>query len=207
LEVWRIRGMPENPSAWLMDTAKNSALDVLRRERTARTFTPELGRFLQSEWTLAPVVEELFAASAIKDDLLRMMLSCCHPRLPEAAQVALVLHILCGFSVDEIASAFVTTHAATEKRLTRAKKVLAGSKRLFDITAPADFSARLPAPTLCSRKRTSQSWLTRSTAPSTCCSTRATTVPRPKRQYVLNYAGRQCGSQHYSWSTHSVGRP
>ena len=145
LEVWRIRGMPENPSAWLMATAKNGALDVLRRERTARTFAPELGRFLQSEWTLAPVVEELFTANAIKDDLLRMMFSCCHPRLPEVGQVALVLHILCGFSVDEIASAFVTTHAATEKRLTRAKQVLAGSKRLFDVTAPADFSARLPA--------------------------------------------------------------
>jgi RNA polymerase sigma-70 factor (ECF subfamily) len=128
-----------------MATAKNGALDVLRRERTARTFAPELGRFLQSEWTLAPVVEELFAADAIKDDLLRMMFSCCHPRLSEQAQVALVLHILCGFSVDEIASAFVTTHAATEKRLTRAKKVLAGSTRLFDVTAPADFSNRLPA--------------------------------------------------------------
>jgi RNA polymerase sigma factor (sigma-70 family) len=145
LEVWRIRGVPENPSAWLMATAKNGALDVLRRERTARSFAPELGRFLQSEWTLAPVVEELFAADAIKDDLLRMMFSCCHPRLSEPAQVSLVLHILCGFSVDEIASAFVTTHAATEKRLTRAKKVLAGSNRLFDIAAPADFSARLPA--------------------------------------------------------------
>ena len=145
LEIWRIRGVPENPSAWLMATAKNGALDVLRRERTARSFAPELSRFLQSEWTLAPVVEELFAADAIKDDLLRMMFSCCQPRLSEQAQVALALHILCGFSVDEIASAFVTTHAATEKRLTRAKKALAGSKRLFDITAPPDFSARLPA--------------------------------------------------------------
>ena len=145
LEVWRVRGVPENPSAWLMATAKNAALDVMRRERTVRSFAPELGRFLQSEWTLAPVVEELFAADAIKDDLLRMMFSCCHPRLSEPAQVALVLHILCGFSVDEIASAFVTSHAATEKRITRAKKVLAGSKRLFDVTTPADFSARLPA--------------------------------------------------------------
>jgi predicted RNA polymerase sigma factor len=143
LEVWRIRGMPENPSAWLMATAKNGALDVLRRERTAHTFAPELGRFLQSESTLAPVVEDLFAANAIKDDLLRMIFSCCHPKLPEASQVGLVLH-LCGFSVDEVASAFVTTHAATEKRLTRAKKALATSKRLFDIAAPVDFSARLP---------------------------------------------------------------
>jgi RNA polymerase sigma-70 factor (ECF subfamily) len=145
MEVWKFRGVPENPSAWLMATAKNRALDVLRRQRTARTSAPELGRLLESEWTLAPVVEELFAPNAIKDDLLRMMFSCCHPRLSEEAQVALILHILCGFSVGEIASAFVSGHAAIEKRIQRAKKVLAGSKRLFDVTLPADFSARLPA--------------------------------------------------------------
>jgi RNA polymerase sigma factor (sigma-70 family) len=145
LEVWKFRGVPENPSAWLMATAKNRALDVLRRERTARTFAPELGRLLESEWTLAPVVEEMFGANAIKDDQLRMMFSCCHPRLPEEAQVALVLHILCGFSVSEIASAFVSSHAAIEKRISRAKKVLAGSKRLFDVTGADDFSGRLPA--------------------------------------------------------------
>ncbi|HEV2424549.1 MAG TPA: sigma-70 family RNA polymerase sigma factor [Terriglobia bacterium] len=145
LEVWKFRGVPENPSAWLMATAKNRALDVLRRERTARTFAPELGRLLHSEWTLAPAVAELFAPNAIKDDQLRMMFSCCHPRLPEEAQVALILHILCGFSVDEIAGAFVSSQAAIEKRITRAKKVLAASKRLFDLAAPADFSARLPA--------------------------------------------------------------
>src|SRR5215467_7976767 len=145
LEVWRIRGVPENSSAWLMAAAKNRALDVLRRECTARSFAPELGRFLQSEWTLAPVVEELFTADAIKDDLLRMMFSCCDPRLPEPAQVALILHILCGFSVSEIASAFVSTDAAIEKRITRAKKVLATSKRLFDVAASGKFSARLPA--------------------------------------------------------------
>src|SRR5499433_2194687 len=133
MEVWKFRGMPENPSAWLMATARNRALDVLRRQRTARTFAPELGRLLQSEWTLAPVVEELFAPNAIKDDLLRMMFSCCHPRLREEAQVALILHILCGFTVNEIASAFVSTHAAIEKRITRSKKVLAASKKLFDI--------------------------------------------------------------------------
>jgi RNA polymerase sigma-70 factor (ECF subfamily) len=145
VEVWKFHGVPENPSAWLMATAKNRALDVLRRQRTARTFAPELGRLLHSEWTVAPVVEELFGPKEIKDDQLRMMFSCCHPRLPEEGQVALVLHILCGFSVSEIASAFVSTHDAIEKRITRAKKVLATSKRLFDIRPPADFSARLPA--------------------------------------------------------------
>ena len=145
LEVWKFRGVPENPSAWLMTTAKNRALDVLRRERTARTFAPELGRLLESEWTLAPAVEEVFAEHSIKDDQLRMMFSCCHPRLREEAQVALVLHILCGFTVDEIASAFVASHSAIEKRITRAKKVLGKSKRLFDVEAANEFTARLPA--------------------------------------------------------------
>jgi len=145
LEVWKFCGVPENPSAWLLATAKNRALDVLRRERTARTFAPELVRLLESEWTLAPTIEESFSPHAIKDGQLRMMFSCCHPHLREEAQVALVLNILCGFSVDEIASAFVSTHAAIEKRITRAKKVLAKSKRLFDVAAAAEFSARLPA--------------------------------------------------------------
>jgi RNA polymerase sigma-70 factor (ECF subfamily) len=145
LEVWKFRGVPENPPAWLMATAKNRALDVLRRERTARTFAPELGRLLDSEWTLAPTLQELFETHAIKDDQLRMMFSCCHPRLPEEAQVALVLHILCGFTVNEVASAFVSSHAAIEKRISRAKKVLAGSKKLFDVAKADDFSVRLPA--------------------------------------------------------------
>src|SRR5262249_30492674 len=82
---------------------------------------------------------------AIKDDQLRMMFSCCHPRLAEEARVALVLHILCGFSVDEVAAAFVSSHSAIEKRISRSKKVLAQSKRLFDVAAAAEFSARLPS--------------------------------------------------------------
>ena len=145
LEVWKFRGVPENPAAWLMTTAKNRALDVLRRERTARTFAPELTRQLESEWTLAPTVEEEFGPIAVKDDELRMMFSCCNPHLSEEAQVGLILHILCGFSVDEIASAFVSSHAAVEKRIVRSKKVLAASKKLFDISGAEDFARRLPA--------------------------------------------------------------
>lgn len=145
LEVWSFRGVPENPSAWLMAAAKNRALDMMRREKTVRTYEPELARWLESEWTLAPAVEEMFTDSAIKDDQLRMMFSCCHPRLAEEAQVMLILNILCGFGMDEVAGAFVTTHTAVEKRIPRAKKVLAESKKLFDTQAPADFSARLPA--------------------------------------------------------------
>jgi RNA polymerase sigma factor (sigma-70 family) len=145
LDVWKQRGVPENPSAWLMATAKNRALDILRRERTARTYAPELGRLLEGEWTLAPAVAEAFGESAIRDDQLRMMFSCCHPQLPEIAQVALVLNILCGFGVNEVAAAFLTKHAAMEKRIARGKKVLASSKRLFDLSDERDLPQRLSA--------------------------------------------------------------
>src|SRR5437762_3978111 len=138
IEVWPFRGVPDDPSAWLMATAKHRALDVLRRERTARTLAPEVARTLET-------AEPLYTDDAIKDDQLRMMFSCCHPRLSEAAQVALMLHIWCGFSVDEVAGAFVSTHAGVEKRLVRAKQVLAESGRLFEIADAADFATRLPA--------------------------------------------------------------
>src|SRR6266702_1782770 len=143
-EVWKVRGLPENPSAWLMTAAKNRALDLVRRERTARTFAPEISRWLETEWTLAPIVDEAFAAHAIRDEQLRMMFSCCHPRLAEEVQVALVLNILCGFGAGEIAGAFLTGRAAIEKRISRGKKVLAGSARLFDL-ADAEFPPRLSA--------------------------------------------------------------
>ena len=142
LATWKVRGLPDNPSAWLMATAKHRALDVVRRERTARTFAPELGRLLETEWTLAPLVEESFGASTIRDEQLRMMFSCCHPRLPEEVQLALILNILCGFGALEIAGAFLSSRAAIEKRITRGKKVLAGARTLFDL-GDAEFAARL----------------------------------------------------------------
>jgi RNA polymerase sigma factor (sigma-70 family) len=145
LEVWKHHGMPDNPSAWLMTTAKNHAVDVLRRERTARTFAPEISRLLESEWTFRPTIEAAFGPHAIQDDELRMMFSCVDPRLTEEAQVALILHILCGFSVSEISNAFLSSAAAIEKRITRAKKVLAAATRLFELSGTEDFCSRLSA--------------------------------------------------------------
>jgi RNA polymerase sigma-70 factor (ECF subfamily) len=142
LQVWRARGVPENPSAWLMATAKNRALDVLRRQRTARTYAPELGRLLETEWTLTPLVDEAFAAHIIRDEQLRMMFSCCHPRLSEEAQLALILNILCGFGVGEIAGALLKGRASIEKRISRGKKILAGSRKLFNL-ADREFASRL----------------------------------------------------------------
>ena len=142
LEAWQAHGVPENPTAWLMTTAKHRALDVVRRERTARRFAPEMGRLLETEWTLAPLVEEAFALHVVRDEQLRMMFSCCHPQLATEAQLALILNILCGFGAKEIASAFLTGRAAVEKRISRGKQVLAGSQRLFDLT-DREFETRL----------------------------------------------------------------
>jgi RNA polymerase sigma factor (sigma-70 family) len=144
LEVWRFQGPPPNPAAWLMTTARNRALDVIRRERTARTFAPELTRLLESEWTVSAVVDETFSSDVMLGQQLRMMFSCCDPGLPEAAQIALMLNILCGFGAAEIAAAFLDSRAAVEKRIARGKKVLAQSASLFDLS-DADFASRLSA--------------------------------------------------------------
>ena len=144
LEVWKLRGVPPNPSAWLMAVARNRALDLVRRERTAGKFAPELSRLLETEWTAAAVVDEAFSGDVVLSEQLRMMFSCCHPELPETAQVALILNILCGFGVPEIAAAFLSGPAAMAKRIARGKQALAKTGVLFDL-ADADFSGRLDA--------------------------------------------------------------
>src|ERR1700756_3486 len=67
MEVWKVRGVPDSPGAWLMSVAKHRALDIVPRERSARTFEAEIGRALESEWTLVPTIEEAFAAPTIQD--------------------------------------------------------------------------------------------------------------------------------------------
>jgi RNA polymerase sigma factor (sigma-70 family) len=141
-EVWKVRGVPDNPGAWLMQTAKNRALDTLRRAGTARDFAPELGRLLDSEWTRAALVDESFASGTVRDEQLRMMFSCCHPSLSEETQLALILNVLCGFGAAEIAACMLATRAAIEKRIARGKHDLAQSKRLFELS-DRDFAARL----------------------------------------------------------------
>ena len=142
--VWSHEGVPDHYAPLLMTAAKNRAIDAFRRERSARRLAPEVTHFVESERAGADEVEELFLPDALRDDELRMMFSCCHPRLDEDVQIALILNILCGFGVGEVASAFLLTEAAAKKRLTRGKKVLAESKRLFELTAE-DFALRLAA--------------------------------------------------------------
>jgi RNA polymerase sigma-70 factor (ECF subfamily) len=145
LEVWKFGPMPDNPSAWLMAAAKNRAIDVLRSERRARAFAPDVGHLLETEWTLVPTVTALFDEHEIRDDQLRMMFSCCHPKVAPMGQVTLILNILCGFSVAEIASAFLSTEASIEKRLQRAKKILSRSGALFEVAGAEDIGARRDA--------------------------------------------------------------
>ena len=121
LEVWKFSGVPADPTAWLITAAKNRALDVLRREQTARTLAPELERSI-SAFASDAREGEWGRDEAVRDDQLRMMFACCHARLPEETQVALILSLLGGFGVSEIAAAFFVGDAAMEKRIFAARR-------------------------------------------------------------------------------------
>jgi RNA polymerase sigma factor (sigma-70 family) len=121
LNVWSFRGLPENPTAWLHRVAKNKAIDIVRKRRSASEEPLDLVPGLR-EATAGLEIERNFLAWEIEDSQLRMMFACCHPGIPFESQVALTLKTLCGFSVREIASAFITQESTIEKRLGRARK-------------------------------------------------------------------------------------
>ena len=129
LEVWKFRGVPANPAAWLMAAAKNRAIDVIRRERTERRFAPEVADLLSTEWSLVPTVASAFEDKEIVDAELRLMFELCDGRLPEETQVMVILKYLCGFGVRELAQAFLSGEDAVEKRLVRARDHAAVSGR------------------------------------------------------------------------------
>jgi RNA polymerase sigma factor (sigma-70 family) len=121
LRAWSFRGIPENPTAWLHRVAKNKAVDLIRKRRQAAEEPLDLLPGLR-EATASLEIERNFLAWEIEDSQLRMMFACCHPGIPFESQVALTLKTLCGFSVREIASAFLTQESTIEKRLGRARK-------------------------------------------------------------------------------------
>lgn len=124
LSVWPLKGVPENPSAWLFRTAKNKAIDVLRKNKfsTQIDFGDPERVLLQSEYTLTTMVDKLWREDEIRDDLLRMMFACCHPGISSENQITLILKTLCGFSIAEIAKAFLTSEETISKRLFRTRK-------------------------------------------------------------------------------------
>ena len=145
LQLWPFYGVPQNPAAWLTQTAKNLALDVLRREKN---FLGKEAAIIASfeHTTAAPNGgEPSFEDTEIRDDRLRLLFVCCHPHLAQEAQVALALKTLCGFSTIEIGKAFLTTEASIAKRLTRAKQRLRDDGIPFEIPGGPELAGRLEA--------------------------------------------------------------
>ena len=143
LHTWKINGLPQNPSAWLFTAARNKAIDVLRRQKTQQQYARNITPLLQSEYSLSPTVNELVNDAHIDDDQLKMMFVCCQPQLSAEAQVAVILKTLCGFSVAEIAKAFVTNYDTIEKRLYRARQSLKENKVCFDLPPRTALEQRL----------------------------------------------------------------
>jgi RNA polymerase sigma factor (sigma-70 family) len=140
LEQWPESGVPENPGAWLMSTAKHRAIDVFRRgERLERKYA-ELGRELQHGH--GPDVEAALD-DGVEDDLLRLIFMTCHPVLSRDARVALTLRLLGGLATAEIARAFLTTEAAVAQRIVRAKRTLVEARVPFEAPSGRERTARL----------------------------------------------------------------
>src|SRR5437762_3528393 len=123
LEQWPAAGVPDNPGAWLMATAKHRAIDLVRRaKRTERTHE-ELGRRIAAGSGAGPDPDAALDDD-VGDDLLRLMFTCCHPVLSSEARVALTLRLLGGLTTEEIARAFLVPEPTVAQRIVRAKRTL-----------------------------------------------------------------------------------
>lgn len=143
LEKWPDTGVPDNPGAWLMVTAKHRALDLLRRQKLLERKHEQLGHELDSYQDLA--VPDLDAAidDEIGDDLLRLVFTACHPVLSTDAQVALTLRLLGGLTTDEVARAFLVPEPTIAQRIVRAKRTLADAKVPFEVPRGTELASRL----------------------------------------------------------------
>lgn len=136
LEKWPESGVPDNPGAWLMATAKHRAIDLIRRNETYARKLALLGQDLETEWQ-AP------EPAAIEDDLLRLVFVACHPVLSTQARVALTLRLLGGLTTSEIARAFLASEPAVAQRIVRAKRSLAAAEVPFEVPGADELSGRL----------------------------------------------------------------
>jgi RNA polymerase sigma-70 factor, ECF subfamily len=142
LERWPETGVPENPGAWLMATAKHRAIDTLRREQRLERKREELGRQLEPERDRTPELDAMIDDD-IGDDLLRLVFTTCHPVLATEARVALTLRLLGGLTTEEIARAFLARESTIAQRIVRAKRTLAEAHVPFEVPARSERPARL----------------------------------------------------------------
>jgi RNA polymerase sigma-70 factor, ECF subfamily len=143
LEQWPQSGIPDNPGAWLMATAKHRAIDLWRRNKLLERKHQEFGRELEAQQEMA--VPDLDAAldDDVGDDLLRLVFISCHPVLSGEARVALTLRLLGGLATEEIARAFLVPEPTVAQRIVRAKRALAEARVPFEIPRKAELAARL----------------------------------------------------------------
>lgn len=145
LTQWPASGVPKNPGAWLMTTAKNRALDQLRRARMVKRKHDERGGDF-SDLAPTPPADPAAALDAdVGDDLLRLVFIACHPLLSPEARAALTLRLLGGLSTEEIARAFLTSESAIAQRIVRAKRTLAEARVPFEVPRGDELAARLPS--------------------------------------------------------------
>jgi len=127
VDFWQQNGIPKNPQAWLYTTAKNITLNILKRKKHQTRYKLEINR------NTIELDQLQFSDEIILDEQLKMMFTCCHPSISENSQIALILKILCGFSISEIANAFFTSNETINKRLVRGRKQLRENKVSFEI--------------------------------------------------------------------------
>jgi len=143
LERWPESGVPDNPGAWLMATAKHRAIDLLRRDKLLERKHEELGRELEARQEMAVSDVDAALDDPVGDDLLRLVFISCHPVLSTEARVALTLRLLGGLTTDEIARAFLVPEATVAQRIVRAKRTLADAGVPFEVPRRAELAARL----------------------------------------------------------------
>jgi RNA polymerase sigma-70 factor, ECF subfamily len=138
LQQWGMRGVPDNPRGWLFQVAKNRALDQLRRETSLRGKERDIAVALTNAAS-----DEAGFAHELRDDQLRMMLMCCHPAIANESRVALTLKTVGGFSVDEIARAFLTKKETIAQRIVRAKRAIREEQLRLDFPSARELPQRL----------------------------------------------------------------
>jgi RNA polymerase sigma-70 factor (ECF subfamily) len=145
LQTWPYYGIPKNPAAWITQTAKHLALDLLRREKRFNEKQPEIIASVEGLRDGTGEGDAPAFDTELADERLRLMFACCHPLIAQDAQIALALKTLCGFSPAEIAKAFLTNEVAMAKRLTRARQKIQELRIPFEIPAGEEVVPRLDA--------------------------------------------------------------